>query len=196
MPFSTLFQYQFVSLLICEFESRSWQGQVYSIQHYVINFSVTNWLAAGQWFSPVFWKQRTSGLLWVWLKMNVSEGVMVFNAIFNTISVITWQSVLLVEKTGENHWPAASQLVTEKFIFLSTCTIFYQKPLGFVITSTIKQNKKPCVSAITLVTLIFCANMSFYCHFFLTNMVNNNFYKILQDNLRNRFANVLRPVSA
>jgi hypothetical protein len=35
----------------------------------------------------------------------------VFNATFNTISVISWQSVLLVEKTGvsgENHRPVAS----------------------------------------------------------------------------------------
>jgi len=34
-----------------------------------------------------------------------------FNAIFNNISVISWQSVLLVEGTGihgENHRPAAS----------------------------------------------------------------------------------------
>jgi hypothetical protein len=37
--------------------------------------------------------------------------VMVFNATFNNISVISWQSVLLVEETGvpeENHWPATS----------------------------------------------------------------------------------------
>jgi hypothetical protein len=36
---------------------------------------------------------------------------MVFNATFNNISVISWQSVLLVEETavpGENHRPAAS----------------------------------------------------------------------------------------
>jgi hypothetical protein len=31
---------------------------------------------------------------------------MVFNATFNNISVISWRSVLLVEETGENHWPA------------------------------------------------------------------------------------------
>jgi energy-converting hydrogenase Eha subunit E len=30
-------------------------------------------------------------------------GVMVFNATFNNISVISWRSVLLVEETGENH---------------------------------------------------------------------------------------------
>ena len=29
--------------------------------------------------------------------------VMVFNATFNNISVISWWSVLLVEETGENH---------------------------------------------------------------------------------------------
>ena len=37
--------------------------------------------------------------------------VMVFNATFNNISVISWRSVLLVEETGvsaENHWPVAS----------------------------------------------------------------------------------------
>jgi hypothetical protein len=37
--------------------------------------------------------------------------LMVFNATFNNISAILWQSVLLVEETGvpgENHQPAAS----------------------------------------------------------------------------------------
>jgi hypothetical protein len=37
--------------------------------------------------------------------------VMVFNATFNNISVISWRSVLLVEETGvpgENHQPVAS----------------------------------------------------------------------------------------
>jgi hypothetical protein len=34
--------------------------------------------------------------------------VLVFNATFNNISVISWRSVLLVEETGENHRPAAS----------------------------------------------------------------------------------------
>ena len=40
---------------------------------------------------------------------------MVFNAIFNNISVISWQSVLLVEETGvprENHQPVASHCQT------------------------------------------------------------------------------------
>ena len=37
---------------------------------------------------------------------------MVFNATFNNISVILWQSVLLVEETGEAHRPDASHLQT------------------------------------------------------------------------------------
>jgi len=40
---------------------------------------------------------------------------MVFNATFNNISVISWQSVLLVEETGvpiENHRPSPSHCQT------------------------------------------------------------------------------------
>jgi len=40
---------------------------------------------------------------------------MVFNATFNNILAISWQSVLLVEDTGvpgENHWPTASHWQT------------------------------------------------------------------------------------
>jgi hypothetical protein len=45
----------------------------------------------------------------------VKVKVMVFNTTFNNVSVILWQSVLIVEETrvpGENHQPAASQLQT------------------------------------------------------------------------------------
>ena len=35
-----------------------------------------------------------------------------FNDTFNYSSVILWQSVLLVEETGENHLPAASNWQT------------------------------------------------------------------------------------
>jgi hypothetical protein len=48
--------------------------------------------AYGTW--PLICK---SDVLWVF-----SILVMVFNAIFNNISVISWQSVLLVEKTTNN----------------------------------------------------------------------------------------------
>ena len=33
---------------------------------------------------------------------------MMFNTTFNNISVISWQSVLLVKEMGENHRPAVS----------------------------------------------------------------------------------------
>jgi hypothetical protein len=42
-------------------------------------------------------------------------GIIVFNATFNNISVISWQSVLLVEETGgpgEKHRPVASHCQT------------------------------------------------------------------------------------
>ena len=40
---------------------------------------------------------------------------MVFNATFNNISVISWQSVLLLEESGgpgEKHWPVESHWQT------------------------------------------------------------------------------------
>ena len=43
--------------------------------------------------------------------IDIGVRVMVFNTAFNLISVISLQSVLLVEETGvpgENHWPVVS----------------------------------------------------------------------------------------
>jgi len=53
---------------------------------------------------------------------------MVFNATFNNISIIQWQSVLLVEETwvpGENHQPAAShwQYLSHKVV---SSTVSYE----------------------------------------------------------------------
>ena len=50
-----------------------------------------------------------SFMVWLWF------GFMVFNATFNNISVISWQSILLVEETGvpgENHRPVTSHWQT------------------------------------------------------------------------------------
>jgi len=44
-------------------------------------------------------------------KSMLDRGVIVFNATFNNISVMSWRSVLLAKETrvpGENHRPAAS----------------------------------------------------------------------------------------
>jgi hypothetical protein len=50
---------------------------------------------------------------------------MVFNATFNHISVILWQSVLLVEETGvhgENHQPVVNQTrLIRLYNYSATC---------------------------------------------------------------------------
>ena len=54
------------------------------------------------------------------LEIGSAVGVMVFNATFNNISVISWRSVLLVEETevpGENHGTATN--------FITECCIEY-----------------------------------------------------------------------
>ena len=63
------------------------------------------------WFSVILFSKQNHpcdinafiSLIWVW--------VMVFNDTFNNISVISWRSVLVVEETGENHWPASSHIL-------------------------------------------------------------------------------------
>ena len=57
-----------------------------------------------------FVKHLLLGFLTMWVCERVR--VMVFNATFNNISVISWRSVLLVEESGgpgENKRPPASQ---------------------------------------------------------------------------------------
>ena len=53
-------------------------------------------------------------LYYDWLNSNIQlslfVSLMVFNATFSHISVISWRSVLLVEETGENHRPVADKL--------------------------------------------------------------------------------------
>jgi len=54
---------------------------------------------------------KKAAIAFVFIKLCGWEGVMVFNATFNTISVISWWSVLLVEETvvpGENHRSVAT----------------------------------------------------------------------------------------
>jgi len=46
---------------------------------------------------------------------------MVFNAIFNIISVISWRSVFLVEETGENNRPVADKLYHIMLITMNEC---------------------------------------------------------------------------
>jgi len=54
--------------------------------------------------NQLVWKKVALG----WTEIQITIRVMVFNATFNNISVISWRSVLLTEETGENHPPVAS----------------------------------------------------------------------------------------
>jgi hypothetical protein len=60
-------------------------------------------------------RSSTSNSYWQTYCLNITNGyrlgVMVINATFNNILIISWRSVLLVEEPrvpGENHWPASS----------------------------------------------------------------------------------------
>jgi hypothetical protein len=59
--------------------------------------------------------------------------VMVFNATFNNISVISWRSVLLVEETGENHWPCRKSWQTLSHNVVSGTWLGIKLPMLVVI---------------------------------------------------------------
>ena len=63
-----------------------------------------------QYFIPNLFIESLSNIV-CFVKVRVRVMVMMFNATFNNISVISWRSVLLVEDTGvlgESHRPVAS----------------------------------------------------------------------------------------
>jgi cbb3-type cytochrome oxidase subunit 3 len=56
----------------------------------------------------LMWRHVTKSLITILFyisRRQLKVEFMVFNATFNNVSVISWRSVLLVEETGENHWP-------------------------------------------------------------------------------------------
>ena len=66
--------------------------------------------------------------------------VMIFNSTFNYISVISWQSVLLVEETRihlENHWPVASHWQNVTHIVVSSTP-----PLNGIQTHTVSVDRE------------------------------------------------------
>jgi hypothetical protein len=82
---------------------------------------------------PIFIKRSTRQELWSnWstyvclnclvsdLTVNGAVRVMVFNATFNNISVISWRSVLLMEETGDNHRQVATHWHTWSHNFASS----------------------------------------------------------------------------
>ena len=69
--------------------------------------------------SPTCYGIILTRYIWMdWIKCSLCRQcqhyfrVMVFNATFNNISVISWRSFLLVEETGENHCAVANHLQT------------------------------------------------------------------------------------
>ena len=80
---------------------------------------------------------------------------LLFNATFNNISVISWQSVLLLKETGvssENHWPVASHWQTlSHYVVSSPCqrqcellsSLGIRRPLTFHILIFSSETAKP-----------------------------------------------------
>ena len=94
---------------------------------YTLYFICINESLMTLWLVYIYrWLLRSNLLLILFL------GLMVFNATFNNISVISWQSVLLVEETGvsgENHQPATSHWQTLSYVQASTLTFFFNLSL-------------------------------------------------------------------
>ena len=71
-------------------------------------------------------KQRITDTYW---KQVFNRGrVIMFSATFNNISIISWRSVLLLEKTGvpgENRWPAASHRQTLSHNVVSSTPLLF-----------------------------------------------------------------------
>jgi hypothetical protein len=84
--------------------------------------------------------------------------VVVFNATFNNILVILWQSVLLVDETRENHWPVAN--------FIPQCIEYTSPWAGFELTTLV-----------VIGTVCICSSKSNY-HMIMPMMVTQLFINI------------------
>jgi hypothetical protein len=127
--FTTTYAICLSPLIYCEFESRSGRG----IQHYVIKFVSDMWQVCDFLRLEVHRAAENLELSVIWLvgskagKLSLIDVCCLkfFNATFNNISAISWQSVLLVEETrgpGENHRPVTC--VVFKYICILTGTIY------------------------------------------------------------------------
>ena len=76
-------------------------------------------IIAGNWQNFITKSCIENTLLWMggWVK--------VFDITFNNISIIPWWSVLLMEETGENHWP---QITDKLYHLMFNCCIEYSSP--------------------------------------------------------------------
>ena len=87
-------------------------------------------------------------------------GLLVFNATFNNISVISWRSVLLVEETGKNHRPVAGQTLSHNNVSITTTTSpTFVRKWYFIEISNIVDDK--IVSTISIQNLIWSVYSTF-----------------------------------
>ena len=100
----------------------------------------------------------------------LKKGVMVFNATFNNISVISWRSVLLVEETGvdgENHRPVA---LTDKTVSHNVVSsnlkdvfwqvVFFKKQIICILLKATLSGPIHNIYFLSLVTVSTSANLS------------------------------------
>jgi hypothetical protein len=92
-------------------------------------------------------------------------GLMVLNATFNNISVISWQSVLLVEETwvpSENHWPSASHYKLHHIML-------YTLPVSGIRTHIVLSSHSK-LYILTYLHIIKSAQNIFFCEGFLDQL--------------------------
>jgi hypothetical protein len=104
------YQYSVYHLLQCWLNNKEIFIKTGRIQHLFLILKTPSCSILCFIFFLVIYGQTIFPWMRIW-----ALGLMVFNITFNNISVISWRSVLLVEKTwvpGENHRPVASHWQT------------------------------------------------------------------------------------
>ena len=103
------------------------KGNLCCVINFIPDFILNTWnVGVLKEKNHVYKKKR----YWVRIKVRV----MVFSAIFNSISAISWWSVLLVEETRESQQIDANHLTN----FITWCCIEYTSPwAGFELTTLV-----------------------------------------------------------
>ena len=68
-------------------------------------------------FFQIIWNFIGRSSFWIGVR------IMMFDATFNNISVLLWQSVLLVEESRENHWPQVTDKLDHMILDSETSKI-------------------------------------------------------------------------
>ena len=99
--------WSFTSATVLMTQTSTWLGGDGLMKtHGFCAFNITKKLTKGKWKMTI-----NTDITTKYIKVSLFVCLMVFNATFNNISVISWRSVLLMEETGgpgENHRPVVS----------------------------------------------------------------------------------------